>query len=105
MIADILEFNSEDGVKESKHKHPTLKQVQKQMKGFEESLIMYMYHKLNGREEDANSYLQEWEDEQEELKESFRLTDLNKLNSTSNITDVSDTGEHASSYADGNLKE
>ena len=73
MIEDILEFNCEDGVKESKHKHPTIKQVQKQMKGFDESLVMYVYHKMNGREDEANSYLQEWEDEQEELKESFRL--------------------------------
>ena len=106
MIEDLLEFNCEDGAKETKHKHPTIKQVQKQMKGFDESLVMYVYHKMNGREDEANTYLQEWEDEQEELKESFRLkNELNKLNSASNITDVSITGEHSSSNADGDLKE
>lgn len=78
MISDILEYNNEDGIKESKHKHPTLKQVQKQMKGFDESLVMYMYHHLNGREEDAKTYLAEWEDEQEEIK--LALQKQNELN-------------------------
>jgi hypothetical protein len=105
MISDILEFNSEDGVKENKHKHPTIKQVQKQMKGFDESLVMYVYHKLNGREQEACTYLQEWEDEQEELKQSFGLiNELNKLNSASNIIeDVSIAGQHTPPNADGDI--
>lgn len=63
----------------------TLKQVQKQMKGFDESLVLYMYHHLNGREGEARTYLAEWEEEQEELKHSFRLmNDLQKLNENAN---------------------
>lgn len=77
------------------HMHPTLKQVQKQMKGFDESLVMYVYHLLNGRYEEARTYLQEWEEEQEELEHSFRLKNewkngvMEKLNSQL-ITDKDD---------------
>lgn len=71
MIEDIFEFTNETAVKESKHLHPTLKQVEKKMKGFDEALIMYVYHHLNGRENEALSYLQEWNEEQEELHNSF----------------------------------
>ena len=59
----------------------TLKQVQKQMKGFPEELIMYVYHHMNGRENEAQSYLQEWESEQEELRNSFyRVNELDNSN-------------------------
>lgn len=69
---EIEEIFTEDCVKQSKHKHPTLKEVQRKMKGFDESLILYTYHKLNGREEEAETYLREWNDEQELLNEHFR---------------------------------
>ena len=85
MIEDILEYNNEDGVKESKHKHPTLTMVQKQMKGFDESLILYVYHKMNGREQEAQTYLEEWNEEQEELHKVFLKK--NELNSQLSITE------------------
>jgi hypothetical protein len=68
MIEDLVEYNSESGMKESVHIHPTLKMVQKKMKGFDEALIMYVYHKMNGREQDAQSYLEEWEEEQDGIR-------------------------------------
>ena len=101
ILDEILEYSNEDGVKESKHKHPTLKQVQKQLQGFDESLVLFVYHKMNGREDEANSYLAEWEDEQKELNESFKVkNDLEKINSMSiTETNVSNTGEYNSSDA------
>lgn len=68
MIEDLVEYNSETGIKESTHIHPTLKMVQKKMKGFDEALIMYVYHKMNGREQEAESYRLEWEEEQEGIR-------------------------------------
>lgn len=80
MFNEIIEINTEDCIKESKHKHPTLKEVQKKMQGFPESLIFYTYHKLNGRDQEAESYLNEWHDEQEELYNSFnKKNDLNQI--------------------------
>lgn len=93
MIEDLIEYNSEDGVKESKHKHPTLKQVQKQMKGFDESLVLYVYHHLNGREEEAQSYLAEWNEEQEELHQSFlKQNELNKQQQQQQIELTDESG-------------
>ena len=71
ILDEILEFTNETAVKESKHKHPTLKQVRKQMQGFDEARVMYVYHKLNGRFDEAETYLQEWDEEQDELHISF----------------------------------
>jgi len=69
------EYNNADGVKESKHIHPTLKQVQKQLRGFDESLVMYVYHYMNGRTEEAQSYLEEWKEEQEEIRTTLLKQD------------------------------
>ena len=56
---------------------PTLKEVQRKMRGFDESLVMYVYHHMNGREYEAQTYLDEWEEQQnamrEELQEQNRL--------------------------------
>jgi hypothetical protein len=94
MIEDILEYNNEDAVKSSKFKHPTLKQVQKQMKGFDEALILFVYHKLNGREEVASTYLQEWEEEQEDIKDSFKKrNELNESNKETEITEIAEKKE------------
>lgn len=60
--------------------HPTLKEVRRKMVGFDESLILYTYHKLNGREEEAETYLREFNYEQELLAENLR-----KLNNESNL--------------------
>lgn len=77
MIEDLVEYNSETGMKESVHIHPTLKMVQKKMKGFDEALIMYVYHKMNGRDQEAQSYLEEWQEEQEGIRnELARQTKL-----------------------------
>jgi hypothetical protein len=46
------------------------------MVGFDESLILYTYHKLNGRDAEAETYLREWNEEQELLSNT-----LGKLNS------------------------
>ena len=45
--------------------HPTLPKVQRDLAGFSDSIIMYVYHSLNGRREEANSYLEEYKQEQE----------------------------------------
>jgi len=50
---------------------PTLKEVRRKMVGFDESIIQYMYHHMNGREEEARTYLEEWEDEQARMREEF----------------------------------
>lgn len=80
MFNDIIEVNSEDAIKNDKQIHPTLKEVQKKMQGFPESLIYYTYHKLNGRDEEAKTYLHEWQDEQDELHNSFKKqNELNQI--------------------------
>lgn len=97
MIEDLLEYNSEDAVKESKHLHPTLKQVQKKMRGFDESLVMYVYHHLNGREEEAKTYLEEWNEEQEQLHQSFlKQNELNTQLQIENnkITELGESDEN-----------
>lgn len=94
MIEDILEYNNEDAVKESKHLHPTLKQVQKQMKGFDESLVMYVYHHLNGREEEAKSYLEEWNEEQEEIANSLKKQNELKYATENQITELGENDEN-----------
>ncbi len=69
---EIEEIFTDNCVREHTAIHPTLKEVQRKMKGFDESLILYTYHKLNGRETEAETYLREWNDEQELLAESLR---------------------------------
>ncbi len=66
-----------------KHPHPSLKTVQMKMKGFDESLIMFVYHKLNGRDEEAQSYLSEWEYEQDVMR-----TELQKQNENEKSPDI-----------------
>lgn len=73
---EIEEIFTENCVRDAKQIHPTLKEVQRKMKGFDESLILYTYHKLNGREQEAETYLREWEEEQKILSKTLR-----KLNS------------------------
>lgn len=106
---EITEYNNEDGVKESKHIHPTMRQVEKQMQGFPDELKMFVYHHLNGREEDARSYLQEWEDEQEQLRNYFKkINDLNQENqilSADNVIDGNDKWEHTSPDSINNAEE
>lgn len=95
MISDLLDAqdSAKPGVRGAKL-HPTLKMVQKQLKGFDDALVMYVYHTMNGREDEAQSYLQEWKEEQEEIQNSF-----SKLNVNERIA------EHDSSVTDGDAKE
>jgi predicted DNA-binding protein YlxM (UPF0122 family) len=72
----IEEIFTEDCVKQSKQIHPTLNQVRKKLQGFDEALIMYTYHKMNGRFKEAFTYLEEFNEQQEELNQNLR-----KLNS------------------------
>lgn len=44
---------------------PTFQKVQKDLAGFSDNIVMYVYHHLNGREEEAQSYLEEYKQEQE----------------------------------------
>ena len=100
VFGETIEFNNEDGIKSSKNLHPTLRMVEKQMKGFPEELVMYVYHHLNGREEDARTYLEEWETEQEQLRNYFhKVNDIDKL-SNNNISNGDNSGEHPSSNTD-----
>ena len=80
MEPEIIECDDSKATKTTKH--PTLKEVQKKMQGFPESLVYYTYHKLNGREEEAQSYLNEWNEEQEELANLF--SKRNELNDPNN---------------------
>lgn len=72
MNPDVIELDTEKIRKQCKH--PTLKEVQRKMKGFPDCLVMYTYHKLNGRDEEAESYLHEFQDEQEEIHNIFKNT-------------------------------
>jgi hypothetical protein len=103
MISDIMEYSNETAIKESQHPHPTLKQVQKQMRGFDEAIIMYVYHKMNGRFDEAQSYLQEWDEEQEELHCTFMKK--NELNSQPTITDGDSNQQHATPDTANDAKE
>lgn len=69
------EYNLTDIVANQKHPHPSLKTVQMKMKGFDETLIMYVYHKLNGREDEAQSYLNEYQYEQDVMRTELQKQD------------------------------
>lgn len=100
MIGNFLEACTDEtnlAPSKSNDKRPTLKQVQKQLKGFDEPLIMYVYHKMNGRLEEAESYLREWEEEQEEIKEAYA-----KKISEVNVNECN--AEHDSPVADGDAE-
>lgn len=102
-IINAMEFDLADTHNE-KHPHPTLKQVQTKMKGFDESLILYTYHKLNGREEEAASYLAEWEEEQEAIRNELKpTTEFSQENIKVENERIS--GEHFASEPDNHIKE
>lgn len=75
----IEEIFTENCIRDYKSIHPTLKEVRRKLKGFDESLILYTYHKLNGREEEAETYLREWNDEQEILSDTLRKLNSNTI--------------------------
>ncbi len=45
-------------------KKPTLEKVKKDMDGMPYELIMFCYHKLNDRDEEAQTYLESYKEEQ-----------------------------------------
>lgn len=99
-----MEFDLADTHNE-KHPHPTLKQVQTKMKGFDESLILYTYHKLNGREEEAASYLAEWEEEQEAIRNELYPPTKISLEDIRESKNERISGEHFASEPDNHIKE
>lgn len=73
-----LDYDLAGIIVQSPHKlHPTLKEVQRKMRGFDESLIMYVYHHMNGRESEAQTYLEEWQEQQNAMREE--LKEQNKM--------------------------
>jgi hypothetical protein len=87
----------------NKVKHPTLAQVQKELDGFEHSLVMYVYHHMNGRKDEADSYLEEWKEQQEMLKTKLQPMENVGIDYTSK-TDEHNIGEHVASDSDGNAE-
>lgn len=52
---------------------PTLEKVMKVMEGFSYELQMYCYHKLNGRDDEALSYLEAYKEEQEAMRKELEV--------------------------------
>lgn len=50
---------------------PSLEKVMKDLDGFSHEIIMYVYHKLNGRDEEAQTYLDTHKEEQEQMKKEL----------------------------------
>jgi hypothetical protein len=48
---------------------PSLEKVMKDLDGFEYELKMYVYHKLNGRDAEAQTYLDTYRGEQKQIKD------------------------------------
>jgi hypothetical protein len=61
--------------KESINFRPSLEKVMKDLDGFEYELKMYVYHKLNGREAEAQTYLDTYRCEQHQIKEELTSDD------------------------------
>ena len=61
--------------------HPTLPKVQRDLAGFSDSIIMYVYHHLNGREEEGQSYLEEYKQEQESYANELK-TQIEEVQAT-----------------------
>lgn len=50
---------------------PSLERVFRDLEGFGFETKMYVYHKLNGRDEEAESYLSTYQYEQKQMKEEL----------------------------------
>ncbi len=55
---------------------PTIAKVRKDLESLKlpEEIIMYVYHKLNGRLEEAESYLASYQEEKNKRMEELRIT-------------------------------
>lgn len=54
------------------HRRRTLEQIQKEMKGFDHDLIMSVYHRINGRIEEADTYAEAYFTAQAEMQDGLR---------------------------------
>ena len=52
---------------------PSIEKVFKDLEGFQYETKMYVYHKLNGREDEAQSYLNTYKYEQEQIMKELEL--------------------------------
>lgn len=64
----------------SKQFKPSLEKVEKDLNGFSHEIIMYVYHKLNGRDEIAQTYLDTHNEEQTKMKEELEFEEEKKEN-------------------------
>lgn len=59
---------------------PSLEKVMKDLEGFSHEIIMYVYHKLNGRDEEAQTYLDTYQEEQQQMKEELAVMTEEEIN-------------------------
>lgn len=60
----------------------TLQQTKKQLRGLDPALQMYIYHKQNGRETEADTYMAEYLETIRLMKEKMDLSSDNIVNET-----------------------
>ena len=53
------------------HRRRTLEQIEKEMVGWDHDLIMSVYHRINGRIDEADSYSQAYFEAQDEYQEGL----------------------------------
>ena len=63
---------------------PSLEKVFKDLDGFTYETKMYVYHKLNGRDEEAETYLNTYKYEQKLMMEELKPCDTSQLKPSSN---------------------
>jgi hypothetical protein len=59
---------------------PSIEKVFKDLEGFQYETKMYVYHKLNGREDEAQSYLNTYKFEQEQIMKELEPIEPKKNN-------------------------
>jgi hypothetical protein len=52
---------------------PSIERVFRDLEGFGYETKMYVYHKLNGRDEEAETYLNTYKHEQKQMKEELDI--------------------------------
>lgn len=72
-------------------KKPTLEKVQSDLKYIDYELQLYCYHKLNGREEEAQTYLDAYLYSQSEIKQDLKIQipRVEELNEYKELGDLS----------------
>ena len=76
---DIYYKEPKNTIGKKKTFRPSLEKVEKDLEGFSHEQIMYCYHKLNGRNEEAESYLSTLKFEQEAMKEELQIIELDEV--------------------------